>query len=357
VFHIPTALRRPLAVAGAAVVGLAAAVVLGSPASAHHPEVSGTASCVEGKWQVDWTVANSEKDLAGDIKGVTFTPTATSDTVKVGAVLPAYTGSEAVLKTTQTLDIATTSATLSVDAHWLRNGKNINATKSATVTVPKGGCRTSKPAVTFTDDCTGDVTVVVSNGPEATKKLRYKVYVEGTEKPIASGVVEIGKSSEPIVVPAGEGDNPPLIGVKTNGADEDTFTHRWTEPKGGCVPDIAIEQTCDELSISVTNPPNGLEFDLVFTPNTGAAQTMKVEKGKTAKVTFDASEGLVVTPSVGEEKLDPIAWTQPAGCEDTPTLPLTGANTGAIAGGAGGLLVIGAGLFFIARRRRLRFTA
>ncbi|GIF51950.1 LPXTG-motif cell wall-anchored protein [Asanoa ferruginea] len=354
-FHIPTALRRPLAVAGAAVVGLAAAVVLGSPASAHHPVVSGTASCVEGKWQVDWTVANSEKDLAGDITGVTFTPTATSDTVKVGAVLPAYTGNDAVLKTTQTLDIATTSATLSVDAHWLRNGKNINATKSATVTVPRGGCKTSKPAVTFTDDCTGDVTVVVSNGAEATKKLRYEILVEGSEKPIASGVVEIGKSSEPIVVPAGEGDNPPKISVVSRG--KEIASHTWTEPEGGCVPDIAIEQTCDELSITVTNPPNGLEFDLVFTPNTGAAQTMKVEKGKTSKVTFEASEGLVVTPSVGEEKLEPIAWTQPDGCEDTPTLPKTGANTGAIAGGAGGLLVIGAGLFFIARRRRLRFTA
>jgi len=61
VFHIPNALRRPLAVAGAAIVGLAAAVVLGSPASAHHPVVSGSSSCVDGKWQVDWTVANSEK--------------------------------------------------------------------------------------------------------------------------------------------------------------------------------------------------------------------------------------------------------------------------------------------------------
>ncbi|HTF06619.1 MAG TPA: LPXTG cell wall anchor domain-containing protein [Asanoa sp.] len=352
-FQIPTALRRPLAVAGAAIVGLAAAVVLGSPASAHHPEVSGTASCVEGKWQVDWTVVNSEKDLAGDITGVNFTPTATSDTVKVGAALPAYTGPDAVLRTTQTLDITVTSATLSVDAHWVRNDKNINATKSATVTVPKGGCRTSKPEVTFTDDCTGQVTVVVSNGTEATEKLPYDVQVDG--KSVAKGTVEIGKSSEPIVVPAGDGETAPAIRVVSG--EKEIGKHTWTEPEGGCVPDIAIEQTCDELSISVTNPPNGLEFDLVFTPNTGEAQTMKVEKGKTAKVTFDASEGLVVTPSVGEENLEPIAWKQPADCEATPTLPKTGANTGAIAGGAGGLLVIGAGLFFIARRRRLRFTA
>ncbi|MEV4623624.1 LPXTG cell wall anchor domain-containing protein [Asanoa sp. NPDC049573] len=352
-FQIPTALRRPLAVAGAAVVGLAAAVVLGSPASAHHPVVSGTASCVEGKWQVDWTVANSEKDLAGDITGVTFTPTATSETVKVGAVLPAYTGNDAVLKTTQTLDVSVTEATLSVSAHWLRNGKNINATKSATVTVPRGGCRTAKPGVTFTDDCTGDVTVVVSNGTEATGKLRYAVQVDG--KSVAKGVVEIGKSSEPIVVPAGEGDTPPVITVVSHG--KEIGKHSWTEPEGGCVPDIEIEQTCDTLGITVINPPNGLEFDLVFTPNTGEPQTMKVEKGKTAKVTFDASEGLVVTPSVGEDELEPIAWTKPASCEATPTLPKTGANTGAIAGGAGGLLVIGAGLFLIARRRRLRFTA
>ncbi|MEV4538340.1 LPXTG cell wall anchor domain-containing protein [Asanoa sp. NPDC049518] len=354
-FHIPSTLRRPLAVAGAAVVGLAAAVVLGpAPASAHHPVVSGTATCVEGKWQVDWEVANSEKDLAGDIVSATFDPAFQSDTVKAGAVLPAFAGEASLLKTTQTLDVNVTKASLTVESHWLRGKKDISATRSATVNIPRGGCKTSKPAVVFTDDCAGQVTVVVSNGSEATKALRYTIVVG--EEQVAKGTVEIGKSSEPFVVPASEDGTPVAVVVRTR--DKVIGEHTWTGPEGGCEPEVAVDQTCDELSISVTNPPEGLEFEVVFTPSTGEPQTMKVEKDKTATVTFPASDGLTVTPSIDGTDLDPISWTKPEGCdEDTPTLPLTGANAGAIAGSAGGLLVLGGVVFYLARRRRLRFTA
>jgi LPXTG-motif cell wall-anchored protein len=353
VFHIPSAVRRPLAVAGAAIVGLAAAVAFGSPASAHHPEVSGTATCVEGKWQVDWEVANSEKDLAGDIVTATFDPAFESDTIKTGATLPAFQGADSVLKATQTLDVNVTKASLTVEAHWKRGKKDISSTKSATVNIPKGGCGTAKPAVTFTDDCAGQVTVVVSNGAEATQALRYSILVDG--EAVSKGTVPIGKSSEPFVVPGNEDGTPVKVEVKSRG--EVIGSHDWKGPEGGCEPEVAVDQTCDELSISVTNPPEGLEFEVVFTPSTGEPQTMKVEKGKTATVTFAASEGLVVTPSIGDEELGSIAWTKPADCEATPTLPKTGANAGAIAGGAGGLLAVGGALFYVARRRRLRFTA
>ncbi|SNT65274.1 LPXTG-motif cell wall anchor domain-containing protein [Asanoa hainanensis] len=354
-FHIPSVVRRPLAVAGAAVVGLAAAVVLGgSPASAHHPVVTGDATCVDGKWQVEWKVANSETDLDGDIVSATFTPTFESDTIKAGAVLPKFQGEASLLKATQTLDISVTKASLSVEAHWKRGRQNITKTQGATVNIPRGGCKTSKPAVAFADDCAGQVTVVVSNGEEATKDLRYTIVV-GDEK-VSEGTVEPGKSSEPFVVPGNEDGTPVKVVVKSK--DKVIGEHEWTGPEGGCEPEIAVESTCDDLSISVTNPPEGLEFEVVFTPSTGEPQTMKVEKGKTSTVTFPASDGLTVTPSIGEDKLDAIAWENPGNCEeDTPTLPVTGANAGAIAGGAGGLLVVGAAVFFFARRRRLRFTA
>jgi LPXTG-motif cell wall-anchored protein len=38
-------------------------------------------------------------------------------------------------------------------------------------------------------------------------------------------------------------------------------------------------------------------------------------------------------------------------------LPLTGAGAGLIAGGAGSLMALGAGLYLVARRRRIRFTS
>ena len=72
----PSVLRRSLAVAGAAFLGLAATVALGSPASAHHPVVTGDYKCVDGGWEVTWTVTNSEDDLEGKLIDVGYTPAA-----------------------------------------------------------------------------------------------------------------------------------------------------------------------------------------------------------------------------------------------------------------------------------------
>jgi LPXTG-motif cell wall-anchored protein len=45
------------------------------------------------------------------------------------------------------------------------------------------------------------------------------------------------------------------------------------------------------------------------------------------------------------------------GDNEQPSLPVTGSSTGWVAGGAAVLLVAGVGLFFLARRRRVNFTA
>lgn len=348
-FHTPSTLRRPLAAAGAAIVGLAATVALSSPASAHHPLVTGTPSCVDGAWQVDWKVTNSEQDLDGDLTGVTFTPAFASETVTVGATLPK---AGAALTTTQPLDLGVTEATLAVSAHWIRDGKDIDARGTATVSVPRGGCKTAKPAVAFNPDCAGQVSVVVSNGAEATKALRYDIVAANLEEAVASGTVQVGESSEPVVVPPDAGE----ITVRSGRTEIGSYT--WTEPKGGCVPALEIASSCDDLTITVANPPNGLDFDLAFTPSTGSARTVKIEKGESATVTFPASEGLTVTLSVGDEDLRTVTWEKPSGCDSGgATLPTTGPEAGVIAGSAGALLALGGALFFVARRRRLRFTA
>ncbi len=143
-FHIPSVVRRPLAVAGAAVVGLAAAVAFGSPASAHHPEVSGTAACVEGKWQVDWTVANSrEGPRWRHVTGATFNPRPSHErhVIKAGATLPAYQRSPTASLHASRRSSHGPSCATPVDAHWKRGGKDINATKSATANDPQGRLR------------------------------------------------------------------------------------------------------------------------------------------------------------------------------------------------------------------------
>ena len=62
-----------------------------------------------------------------------------------------------------------------------------------------------------------------------------------------------------------------------------------------------------------------------------------------------------------EDDAETIAYEQPADCDTEGsgggTLPVTGAAAGGIAGGAGLLLALGGVLFFMARRRKVKFTA
>ncbi|RLQ01110.1 LAETG motif-containing sortase-dependent surface protein, partial [Micromonospora sp. CV4] len=132
-----------------------------------------------------------------------------------------------------------------------------------------------------------------------------------------------------------------------------TATPAPAEPVG------TVESTCDSLTFTIENPADGETVVMTLTPNEGEAKTLTVEPGKTGSVSFDATEGLTVTPAAeGLEDTEPIAWEQPAECDEGEGggLPLTGTNTTLIAGGAVVLLAAGAGLFVMARRRRLRFT-
>ena len=97
---------------------------------------------------------------------------------------------------------------------------------------------------------------------------------------------------------------------------------------------------------------------MTFTPSVGEPQTVEVEGGQTKSVTFPGSEGLTVVVTAFGEDSAPVAWEKPDNCGGGGgSLPTTGPKAGLIAGGAGALLALGAGLFVFARRRRIRFTA
>jgi len=66
------------------------------------------------------------------------------------------------------------------------------------------------------------------------------------------------------------------------------------------------------------------------------------------------SPGDRVTLTVGEKSTE-VSYEKPADC--APALPVTGANAGLLAGAALVLVSGGAGLYFVARRRRIRFAA
>lgn len=359
-------LRRPLAVVGAAIVGITAAVAVAAPASAHHPTVYGTAECdtATGNWAVNWTVTNSEADLDGTISKVDLTPAGTEvSTITVGARLPKSVDGNLTGKQLVPGASGATGAQLTVEGTWIRD-HTIIASATGSVSF-EGTCQepTSKPAATFASQCDGTVVVTLVNAKEATKDATF--VVTGKDGFTQTKVVAAGKD-DTITVPA---KNAGSIVVTEKGKDQPVATGKWTEPKGCTKPSEpkgTLEFTCTEMIFTIENPKDGKTVTITFTPNKGEAQTLVVAPGETKSAKFAASEGLTVTPKAeGLDDTGPIAWEKPADCTTPvpgggaggPTLPKTGAPAGLIAGGAAALLAIGAGLFFMARRRRIRFTA
>ena len=80
----------------------------------------------------------------------------------------------------------------------------------------------------------------------------------------------------------------------------------------------------------------------------------EIPAGQSDTATFKAAEGLVVTLTVARKSTE-VKYEKPADC--APALPVTGVNAGLLAGVALVLVSGGAGLYFVARRRRIRFAA
>ena len=258
-------------------VGLAGALVIASPASAHHPDVDGSAVCDEqtGEWVITWTVANSETDLTGTITAVTVDPVAGFTTIVVGATLPVQ--GDGPLTEPQRVPGSTTHASLNVTVEWLRDYRTITR--------------------------------------DGSKKL------------------ELGGECAP---PADD-----------------------RQP-------VESEFDCETLTITLTNPLKE-EATFLLTPSVGDPATGSLPAGGSTTVEFPASDGLTVEVQLADATLEqpieitPAEWAalECDGDDDGEGggLPQTGTSTTLIAGGALSLLVLGAGLYLVARRRRITFTA
>ena len=143
--------RRTTAVLAGAFIGLAGAVALAAPASAHHPEVSPESSCVnaDGSWTVKWTITNSEKDLDATITTVKALPLKSTITgIAVGDKLPKSV--DGALHAVQSVpaEAKLDHAVLSVGAHWVRDGKPIDEAKTGLVKKPTEACKPETPPTT-----------------------------------------------------------------------------------------------------------------------------------------------------------------------------------------------------------------
>ncbi len=130
-------------------------------------------------------------------------------------------------------------------------------------------------------------------------------------------------------------------------------------------PTPIIEMDCDTMTFGLDNPADGDEVELVMTTSKGETRELTIAPGEKKTEKFSATPGFVLTvKDVASGESVELPYTQPEDCDtagsgggDGGELPLTGAAASGIAGGAAALLAIGAGLFVMARRRKVKFTA
>ncbi len=214
------------------------------------------------------------------------------------------------------------------------------------------------PAATFASNCDGTVTVSLSNDGKISKyPVEFEVRGEnGWSKKVT---VEPGKADNGTVVPAG---NAGKVEVLVDGKVIEDGSYSWQRPEDCPLPTITTKADCDTFTLTATNPEGGLPVKVVFT-YAKETETRTVQPGDSETVTFKAGKAETALVALPELKMEMEAVYAPeddcggGGGGEEPGLPVTGAAAGGIAAGAVALLALGAVLFVVTRRRRVRFTA
>lgn len=357
-------LRRPLAVLGATFLGLAAAVAVATPASAHHSVVDGKAACdtATGEWVVDWTVTSiAPAEATGyrlyQVVAKPIPVTGIAVTEGEGYPHDAHTP----LTGTQRLPGTTEKASLQVMGAW-NTGQQDTKWKKKEITLG-GVCEkeepppaTAAPTYTIVTDCDGLAVVTLTNAEDATAPAKFKVVTaDGFEKSVE---VAPGKDAT-VEIPAEKtGD----ITVTEAGSEKPLYTGPAPEAEG-CIT-AGLEVTCEDMTFSISNPEDGETVNATFTPSKGDAQKISVAPGETKTAKFAGSPGLTIDAELeGYEEVATFAWDEEkpedcaAGGGGGGDLPVTGAQATGIAVAAVLLLAVGGFLFVMARRRRVTFTA
>jgi hypothetical protein len=229
---LPSA-RRLLGLAGAAVLGTAAALTLtAAPASAHHTDITGTTTCdvQTGQWKIAWTLNNSEADKTAVISALRSDPEArffmangaeatdTIDMPKRGA---------GVVELSQRFPATTAGKTVSIKFNTRWNTGQQRTDEVGRVRVPNVDCA---PAASFESTCEG-VTVTLVNKAGVKETATFEV--TGVDKPIE---VKHGDTAT-VKVPGAKAGNGVQVNVTVGGGKKkalDAFP--WTKPAGCAVP-------------------------------------------------------------------------------------------------------------------------
>ncbi|MBV9253671.1 MAG: hypothetical protein JO054_05535 [Actinobacteria bacterium] len=279
---------------------------------AHHPVVSGEVKCAtDGTAVVTWHLTNSETVSGTNRTMVVDTATLTSGTLtgiaagtKVGpqtaAGIPTVNGSSSYPGN------QTGTVTLTIAAHWIESNGNpttVNATNSATVTLP-GTCKTpSDPHASIDNSCAdGGVKVVLSNtGQTATS---FDVFKNGTK---IDTVAVAGAGSVTKIYPMAE-DETAVFRAKADKFDSGdvSVTHDCTNPSA------SIANSCADGGVKVVlhnGGQNGTSFD-VFKNGT-KIDTVAVGAGATVTKIYAMAEDETATYNAKADNYDsgPISVT------------------------------------------------
>ncbi|WP_221324018.1 hypothetical protein [Actinoplanes sp. L3-i22] len=304
------------------------------PALACHPQANDTTTCAnaDGSWVVNWKVSTTDNAFGdGYVKSVEYTPDTNNGTVSFdGIKADDKLSHNGHIEATQVLKGEATTATLQVVGKWHNRGgwfyagfENGPVTASKPTKLCDGQQTTPPPTETTTPPTTTPTTEPTTTAP--------------TTEPTTTAPTTEPTTTGPTTAPTTEPTTAP------------TDTPVVTEPQ------LLYDTTCDTFTVGIEVPAdNTTDVTVKFTPTKGDAKTVTAKPGETKTVDFDAFAGLKVTASSEGQADTTIAYEAPADCD---VLALTGTNTSTIAGGAVLVLLVGAGLFFMARRRKIRFTA
>ncbi|WP_199041349.1 LPXTG cell wall anchor domain-containing protein [Glycomyces salinus] len=354
-------LKRVLGLTGSVVVGLAGAVTFASAAQAHHPEVSGTADCVDGNWEVTWTatlIAPPGDDVPdGVITAINPTEPAIDGDLQVGATGPhgaAFTG-------VQTFPGDTTEASLTVAAEWDYEGDQHDVKDERTGTVEfKGTCEADEEpepevpetSVGYSSDCFA-ITITASNSnPEA---LAEFTFTPSEGEPV-TGKPEV---EEPLVHTFLVVDPDSEFSVTVTAGEEELGVFDWEGPADCPVFDVA--ESCEGLTFDVEVPAEGTETTFTVVTSEGDEYSLTVAPGEsdTIEVPVEADSITIDWSYTDGKFIQPgtFDWEKPVCDEETTPaadeqLPTTGSSQTIMISAAAALVVAAAVLFVVARRRR-----
>jgi LPXTG-motif cell wall-anchored protein len=352
--------KRSFALIGAAAVGIIAALGASAPAFACQATVKPTTDCIDGKPEmvrVTWKLINGTFNGKQDPDATITDAISPVGAIANGAKLPeggTLVGTADVKKSVGTV-------TLAVTVNWPT--RSIKQVINSPIDVSDVGCTpAAAPTSKYTPKCNGSVDAVITN-PKSTEATFKVAAANLTGGGWPKSVTIKANDKTAVSVPSHAGAITVTEGETAVGAP---FT--WSKPEGCSPPDVTAKATCDGRSVVITNPSENAPLDATVTSN-NVVQKVKVKAGTSETVTIakdipvlDATVkiGANVTTVNFDTAKDCVGTsltntTPPANA--APTLPRTGTNVALIAGGSAILIGLGGALFWLARRRRIQFTA